>query len=116
LEPGHWETQLFANSPRGNHWLEVNLIGVAGNRQAIGASVHITSGDLEQVQTVGHAENSRYSQGHYRVYFGLGRHTSIDSLSVVWPNGSVKEVDVPSVDRLVDVRQESDEGLLYAKH
>lgn len=114
LEPGHWETQMFTNSPRGNHWLEVNLVGASGNPQAIGASVRIRAGDLEQLQTVGHAENSRYSQGHYRVYFGLGRHTSIDRMTVVWPNGSVKEIGVPDVDRMVEVSQESDWGLLFA--
>jgi ASPIC and UnbV len=68
------------------------------------------------VQTVGHAENPRYSQGHYRVYFGLGRHTSIDEMTVVWPNGSVKEVATSNVDQVVEVRQELEQGQLFARH
>ena len=116
LEPGHWEeTQMLTNSPRGNHWLEVNLVGAGGNPQAIGARVRVKAGNLEQVQIVGHAENSRYSQGHYRVYFGLGHHAAVDSLSVIWPNGAVQAIPAPPIDELINVRQDPLNDWLLAR-
>lgn len=100
---GHWVAQVFLNVNRENHWLEINLIGPPGNRQGLGAKVSVTTDGNTRSQVVGHAEASRYSQGHYRVYFGLGRNKRPGSLSVRWPDGFVQKILDPSVDRIVTV-------------
>ncbi len=100
---GHWVTKVFTNSNHQNHWLQVNLVGPPGNRQGLGARVSVRAGGVEQIQEVGHAEGSRYSQGHYRVYFGLGQRGQLDSLSVAWPDGTMQTIPDPRVDSLVTV-------------
>ena len=90
-----------------NHWLQVQLIGPAGNRQAIGATVTVATPDGEQLAQVGAAEGSHYSQGHYRLYFGLGAHASPSSVAVRWPDGSVDRLAEPPGDRLLVLRQGS---------
>jgi hypothetical protein len=100
---GHWVTNVFTNSNHKNHWLEVNLIGPPGNRQGLGARVTAHLGDKRQVKEVGDAESSRFSQGHYRVYFGLGQHTSPDLLSIAWPDGTIQTIPEVQGDRLITV-------------
>lgn len=100
---GHWVAMAFTNSNHKNHWLEVNLIGPPGNHQALGARVSVETSDNRQVQEVGHAESSRFSQGHYRVYFGLGQQTRVDSLTVAWPDGSLQTLHDVQGDRLITV-------------
>ena len=83
------------------HWLEVELTGPEGNRQAIGAWVEVRDGAFSRIQWVGQNDDAPHSQGHYRLYFGLGHHETLDSLVVHWPDG--EETVLPNVpaDRVI---------------
>ncbi len=59
-------------------------------------------GRREVLQHVGSAEGSHYSQGHYRLYFGLGPVESVD-LRVVWPSGESQEFHGVKADRLITI-------------
>lgn len=85
----------------------IELSGKDGNRQAIGARVEVTTSDGVQLQQVGQSEGSRRSQGHYRLYFGLGKIKMIDSVRVFWPDGTLKELEALESDRLLTVKQVS---------
>lgn len=98
-----WQTTLFHNRFQQNHWLQVKLVGVAGNRQAIGAKVIIETTSGQQLQQVGGAEGSHYSQGHYRLYFGLGQSQTVRSLRIIWPDGRQQQISTPATDRLLTV-------------
>jgi hypothetical protein len=86
--------------PARHHWLQIELRGPAGNRQAIDARVSVATPERAQLQQVGQAESSHYSQGHYRLYFGLGRHGAAD-VTVYWPDGRVQETKGLRSDRLL---------------
>ena len=88
-------------TPIHGHWLEVGLEGIAGNRQAIGASVVVRAGGRSLVQWVGQNDDSPHSQGHYRLYFGLGAAEGLDSLTVRWPDGERTELGARPADRLI---------------
>src|ERR1700723_1741271 len=96
------DAQLFRNeggsSPeaKGNHWLAVKLIGVASNRDGIGAAIMVKAGDSTSYdQRKGGM--SYCSAQDPRIYFGLGKHEKVDSLVVRWPNGYVQEMkDIPA--------------------
>ena len=45
-----------------------------------------TSGGSKLVRVVGESESSHFSQGHYRIYFGLGSET-VRAIEVRWPDG-----------------------------
>lgn len=98
-----WEVDFFDNQNVDNHWLQVQLEGPPGNRQAIGARVTLQTADTQQIQQVGISDGSHYSQGHYRLYFGLGRKTEPFSLQVDWPDGESTEIVRPLTDRLLTI-------------
>ncbi|MEM9400826.1 MAG: CRTAC1 family protein, partial [Verrucomicrobiota bacterium] len=104
----NWTLTLYQSSRVLNHWLEVNLVGTKGNHQAIGAKVIVETPDgHKQMQQIGQAEGSLYSQGHYRLYFGLGKNTQINSLKVVWPDGYSQEIQEPENDQLLVIYRDS---------
>lgn len=90
-----------------NHWLQVDLVGPAANRQAIGARVEIANSAGIQRQFVGHSEGSHYSQGHYRLYFGLGRQAQSDRVRVIWADGSVQTLERVDSDQRLRLEYQS---------
>ena len=82
-----WLFHAWRNTANQNHWLQVRLKGTAGNREAIGARVTLVTPDGRQMQEVGVSDGAFYSQGHYRLYFGLGPHDRADSVIIRWPDG-----------------------------
>jgi enediyne biosynthesis protein E4 len=99
-------TLLRNVNPDQHHWIEFRLIGGAGKpRDAVGATVFVTTGKIRQRGDVLSGGSFASSNGP-RVHFGLGNATSIDSVEVRWPGGGPSEkVTVPSVDRILTVEQ-----------
>jgi hypothetical protein len=103
--PGRYSSlSLLENTGPVGHWLEVELTGPRGNRQAIGAEVSATTPGRTQTQWVGQNDGSHLSQGHYRLYFGLGSARSA-SLKVTWPDGSLRRLGSVRADRILRLTQ-----------
>jgi hypothetical protein len=88
----------------GHHWLRVRLVGRAPNRDAIGAWVELEAGGVTQRRQV-MPTRSYLSQVEPTVTFGLGELDRVDSLKVVWPDGTEETVEGVEVDRLRVVEQ-----------
>jgi hypothetical protein len=88
------------------HWLELDLSGPAGNAQAIGSRVQVRCGGHRQFGFVGQSDDSRYSQGHYRLYFGLGSCSDVRRLTVRWADGTRTEYGPLHADRLLHLSEE----------
>jgi hypothetical protein len=75
-----------------NHWIKFDLVGggAAGfsNRNGVGAIVKIYGAWGVQTRIV-HAGEGYGIHNSFRVHFGLGTATSIDSVVVQWPSGIV---------------------------
>jgi hypothetical protein len=100
-------TLLRNDTPRrGCHWLTVKLVGLGGNRHAIGAVVKLTVSGRETIQPRLSA-GSYLSQHDPRLHFGLGRHEKVDRLEVTWPDGSRQAVQDVGVDRRLVVRHQA---------
>ncbi|MEO1300543.1 MAG: ASPIC/UnbV domain-containing protein, partial [Cyanobacteria bacterium J06636_16] len=52
-------------------------------------------------QQVGQADGAIRSQGHYRLYFGLGQSKTIRALKIFWANGRVQAIENPQADQLL---------------
>ncbi len=78
---------LQAKSDPANHWASFSLEGWPKNRLALNARMRITVGQLQQTREV-HSGGSYISQNDLRLHFGLGAATSIDSVEVLWLDGS----------------------------
>lgn len=101
-----WYVKTFRNTAENlNHWLQIKLVGLDGNKQAIGAQVTVTTPRGLQVQEVGSSEGAFFSQGHYRLYFGLGESEKATHIKVQWPNGTVQEIEGTQGDRLLTLQQ-----------
>ncbi len=85
-------------SPDQNHWVALSLVGgTKSPRDAVGASVYVTAGGVRQRGDV-ISGGSYASSNDFRVHFGLGSSTKIDSADVHWPSGAVERLNLPSVD------------------
>ncbi len=102
-----WTILAYRNVGATNHWLQMKLVGLPGNRQAIGAQVTVVTPDGEQTQEVGSNEGAFFSQGHYRLYFGLGSHSKADSITIRWPDGFSQELTDMKGDELLLIERDS---------
>jgi hypothetical protein len=71
------------------------------NLEAIGAKIFVKTGLLTQMRHVGHAEGARFSQGHYRTYFGMGKSGKAEHVRIVWPDGTDEIHNNVDADRLL---------------
>ncbi len=101
---------LRNDTPRaGRHWLGLELIGAAPNRDAIGALVRVTVGERALVRP-------RLSGGSYlcqhdpRLHFGLGPHGQVDRIEIVWPDQTRQTLGNVPADQYLIIRQGAQPG------
>jgi hypothetical protein len=98
---------LRNESARGasSHWITLRLEGTSSNRSAVGARVTVEAGGRRQVAEV-RSGGSYVSQNDLRVHMGLGAATSVERVTIRWPNGKVETVAVPlAADRFYVARE-----------
>jgi enediyne biosynthesis protein E4 len=79
--------QVFHNDGvNGNNSILVKLAGTEGNRDAYGARLKVTAGDLVQMDEC-RSGGSYISQNDKRMHFGLEKRPQVDSIEVRWPKG-----------------------------
>ena len=84
------EAFVYRNNVRtlqpANHFVQVQLVGAGLNRFAIGARVTLWSGGERLEQQMSPTRGFQSSMD-YRLTFGIGSRTGIDSITVSWPDG-----------------------------
>jgi enediyne biosynthesis protein E4 len=92
-------------SPDQSHWVALSLVGGAKSpRDAVGASVYVTAGGVRQRGDV-ISGGSYASSNDFRVHFGLGSSTKIDSADVHWPSGALEHLNLPGIDCFYTVEE-----------
>ena len=97
---------LIENQAGGdNHWLEVDLTGVACNRDALGARITVVAGGLSLVREV--QSDGGPGQDSKVAHFGLGSATAVDLITVSWPGLGPMEVypGAVAVDSRISITQ-----------
>jgi hypothetical protein len=88
-----------------HHWIELRLLGGPKSpRDAVGATVYLTSGHQTQRGDV-LSGGSFASSSDPRIHFGLGDATTVDAIEIRWPSGSREKVPVTAVDRIYTVEE-----------
>ncbi len=90
---------LYHNNGNNNRWLKVKLVGTTSNRSAIGAKVRVqatirgqTMWQMREVNTGG-----GFGGNDLNPHFGLGDATTVETLRIEWPSGTVQELkNIPS--------------------
>lgn len=94
--------QLFKNEGNENHWLQIDLQGVASNRDGIGAVISLEAGGVKQLRVQDGGIHS-FSQDFQRIHFGLGHNTRADKLTIQWPSGVVQEIKEIAADQILTI-------------
>jgi len=97
--------RLFENKLRAKNWLRLKLVGKKCNRDAIGAIVTARVGEHTLRRRV-MPTRGYLSQSEQVVTLGLGEATTIDELTVEWPNGNQQKVTVDKLKTILTVEQE----------
>jgi len=96
---------LMNNALSGNHWIMFDLRGRRSNRNAIGASVKVTTGSGRALFNHVSPSVGFMSSSDRRVHFGLAAETKIDHVEIRWPSGTVQRIDHPAVDQILKVEE-----------
>lgn len=95
----------FVNQFPAKHFISFRLRGVAGNHDAIGAVVKLSSEGrvmVRQVKTAG----GYLSQSSKTLHFGLGNAKTVDRIEIRWPSGARQTVSAPAIDRLHEITEQ----------
>lgn len=83
-----------------NHWLMIHATGATSNRDAIGTRIRLTVGGKTQTRDI--TSSSGYlSQSDSRAHFGLGNHTSVDTIEIRWPGGKIQTIENVSANQVL---------------
>ncbi len=105
---------LFRNAaPRKGHWLVISAVDPAcGGRDAYGAVVTVTAGKRRWVRWL-NPGFSYLCSNDPRLHFGLGEIKRVDTVHVLWPDGS--EENFPGRDADRSVRLEKGRGARHGR-
>ena len=78
---------VLRNEGGGGNWLQVELVGRAGNRDAIGARIYLEAGGSRQLRQI-KAGSGFLSTSQRAPIFGLGTAQQVEKLEVIWPSGA----------------------------
>jgi hypothetical protein len=88
-----------------NHWVGLVLVGGPKSpRDAIGTTVYLIAGGIRQRGDV-MSGGSYESSNDQRLHFGLGQATAVDGVEIHWPDTTVEQVSLPSVDRFFMIEE-----------
>ena len=105
--------QLLRNElANAGNWLLVRLKGRGMNTGAVGAVVTArTSGPAARVQKRLVQSGSSYiSQEDKRLHFGLGQAAQVDSLDVLWPDGTTTKMPNVKANQVLNIQQPGSAG------
>jgi len=105
---------LRSDGENKNHWLALKLIGTKSNRDAIGAKVILTAGNLRQMRYV-KSGSSYLSQNDMRLFFGLGDVEIVESIEIRWPSGLVQRLEKIPADQYLIITEGQEEYKRYSR-
>ena len=95
--------QVFRNEQvTGHHWIQLRLVGIDSNRDAVGARVRLTAGGRTQTKEI---HSGRGYQSHFgsRLHFGLGDQSRIDEVEIRWVGGRIQRLGGMAADQILTV-------------
>ena len=96
---------LINSADNGNHWLLLDLRGRASNRDAIGASVKLTTPSGRTLYNHVSVSVGFMSSSDRRLDFGLGSETSAASVEIHWPRGATQTLKNVAADQILKVEE-----------
>tara|TARA_B100001113_G_scaffold99098_1_gene79912 strand:- start:1845 stop:3965 length:2121 start_codon:yes stop_codon:yes gene_type:complete len=89
----------------GNNWLKIATHGVTSNINGIGARIEINSPGIgTQIRDVMSGTGFRYMSS-LNTHFGIGSDSSVNSITVYWPSGTVDVINNPGINTTIHVAE-----------
>jgi hypothetical protein len=98
---------LLNSGGNGNHWLWLDLVGRASNRDAIGAKVKVTTATGRTLHNHVTVSSGFMSSSDRRLHFGLGGDSAVRTVEIRWPSGKTQTLENVKVDRVLKVEEPS---------
>ncbi|MCI0515702.1 ASPIC/UnbV domain-containing protein, partial [candidate division KSB1 bacterium] len=99
------KNQLYQNSGNQNNWIKIRLVGETAARQALGARIHLKSGDTWQMRELNGNSPGAFNLHDLPEHFGLGSNPLIDTLIVIWPAGDSLQFTDLAPNRLLVIHE-----------
>jgi hypothetical protein len=96
---------LMNNALVKNHWIMFHLRGHSSNRDAIGASIKVTTQSGRVLYNHLTTSVGFMSSSDPRVHFGLGSESKISHVEISWPSGTIQQLNGPAVDQILAVEE-----------
>ena len=87
---------IYLNNTNANNWIKINTVGTISNINGIGARVEIETANGTQIRDVRSGEGFEYMSS-LNTHFGIGNSTSINSITIYWPSGTVDFISNPAI-------------------
>lgn len=94
---------IYKNNQK-NNFISIVLLGKDKNPNSIGAKVNVYTKDQQQSREL-YAVRGFQSSVSQRLHFGLGDITSIDSISIRWPQGTYSTIKNVKSNQILTVNQ-----------
>lgn len=96
---------LRNNKGNTNNWILLKLVGTKSNRDGLGATVRVTTGEI--TQTAQKRSTTGYlSQNDPRLHFGLAQNSVIDKIEISWPSGTNQVLENIKANQVLTVSEE----------
>ncbi len=105
---------LLNRTASGNHWLQISLVGISDERDAIGAKVTLVT-DVATTTQWQIGGDGYLCKNEDSVFFGLGRCSGIEKLIVQWPSGEEQTFEDVPIDCCIQVTQSDPNIFQFAK-
>ena len=96
---------LLNSGDTGNHWLALALTGRRSNRDAIGATVKLTTASGRVLYNHVAISVGFMSSSDKRLHFGLGQEGNISSIEIHWPSGTRQTIGKTPADQLLRIEE-----------
>lgn len=96
------------------HYLRIKLMGNSGSA-GLGAKVTLKYGDDKMLYHDHSTYRGYLSTMEDVIHFGLGDHTSVDEISIVWQDGSTQKITLVEADQVLHINH-ADASLQAGEH
>jgi hypothetical protein len=96
---------LLNSGDNGSHWLLMKLTGRKSNRDAIGATVKVTTSSGRTLYNHVTGSVGFISTSDLRVHFGLGAEALATSIEVRWPSGASQMLKDVRADQILKIEE-----------
>ena len=98
-------TNLYLNDGNNNNWIKLTTTGTTSNINVIGARVEISApGVGTQIRDVVSGSGFRYMSS-LNTHFGIGSDSSVNSITVYWPSGTVDVINNPGINTTINITE-----------